>query len=144
MKYLPGGLKLHNWYVYTLWDVLKILSGGAAFTSIELWAKIPPIIIRIHVSPVSSDNAAKTPVGIREPKNIASVTLLSGIMLKGHGEIMKPAKNSTSGTFILLWYVLHCTEHLFWIGGSETFETIPHQKKMKLGHQTGYSFFHVS
>ncbi len=26
-------------------------------------------------------------------------------------KIMKTAKNSISGTFILLWYVLHCTEH---------------------------------
>ncbi len=33
------------------------------------------------------------------------------VMLK----IMKPAKNSISGTFILLWHVLHCAEHFFWI-----------------------------
>ncbi len=28
-------------------------------------------------------------------------------------KIMKPAKNSISGTFILLGHVLHCTEHFF-------------------------------
>ena len=48
------------------------------------------------------------------------------VMLK----MMKPAKNSTSGTFIVLWYVLHCTGHFFWIGGLEN-----------LGHQSGCSFF---
>ncbi len=41
-------------------------------------------------------------------------------------KIMKPTKNSTSGTFILLWYVLHCTGHFLWV---------------KLGHQSGGSFF---
>ncbi len=34
-------------------------------------------------------------------------------------KIMKPAKSSISGTFILLWHVLHCTGHFSWIGGSD-------------------------
>ncbi len=65
-------------------------------------------------------------------KNVAFLLEKSvRVMLK----IMKPTKNSTSATFILFWYVLHCTGHFFWIVGSETFET------MKLGHQSGCSFF---
>ena len=53
------------------------------------------------------------------------------VMLK----IMKPAKNSVSGTFILPWHVLHCTEHFFWICGSETFETIPYMTMFFLSLQ---------
>ena len=50
-------------------------------------------------------------------------------------KIMKPAKNSISGTFILLLYVLHCTEHSYWIGGSETFKTIPYMTTFFLSLQ---------
>ncbi len=56
------------------------------------------------------------------------------VMLK----IMKPAKNSISGTFILPWHVLHCTEHFFWTLFGELWHP---SENIKLGDQSGCSFF---